>query len=299
MLFRFFLCLIFGVILGVALNAATGSGSQKHAAAVRTDAWPLHHGATFKVDSRGPRVATLQYLLRDPRPAQNAFTKVKGTLKPHTFTRGIYDLPTARALIAYKFRIGYPARGQCGAHSSEWRVTKVGPYFFELLRGHRNRPACWVAVAAKRLAAAVAGATPAALKLKAIELTQVGVYEPLAYYRYNNYFGLPFEAWCAIFQGWSMRHITPQLPLLAPTNPWYVPNIINWGRSRGYLTATAKVGEWVLYYGDISHIGYVISVDPKTGFYWSVEGNYANHVAQVQHSPYDHLHYFLAVPGVA
>ena len=274
-------------------------GSPAVAAAhTRTDAWNLHHSTTVAKSSRGPRVAELQYLLRDPRPPQNVFTKVKGTLKPRTFTVGLDDHPTAAATVAYKFRIGYPARGQCGKRTNTWRSTQVGPYFIGLLRGAKQRPACWVAVAAKRIAAAVPGATPLALHLKSLELSQVGVSEPLAYYRYNYYFHLAYGLpWCAIFQNYALEHVGHSR--LGASNPFYVPSIIDWGRAHGYLSARAKVGEFVLYYGDISHTGYVIAVDPKTGFYWTVEGNWANRVAQVNHSPYDHLHYFLAVPGIA
>lgn len=283
------------LLASVFVLTCSQSASAAHPVPVRTDAWNLHHGTTVAKSSRGPRVALLQFLIRNPRPKANVFTRVTGTLKRGTFTKGLYGHSTAAAVVAYKFRIGVPARGQCGAKSSEWRATQVGPYFISILRG-RKRPACWVAVAARRLAAAKAGATPEALKLKNIELSQVGVYEPEAFARYNGYFHLPAEAWCAIFQNWSRVHIG--LPVLGAQNPWYVPSIIAWGQAHGYLIARAEVGEFVLYYGDISHIGYVIKVDPKTGYYWTVEGNWASHVAEVQHSPYDHLHYFLAIPGL-
>lgn len=250
--------------------------------------------------SRGKDVAALQWLLSGHKPY--ALTKVKPTLKG--YDRGISGSPKSRtwqAVRAMKFRLGYPGRGQCTAKNirprgAHWYENTVGPYFFALLLGHKQRPACWVALSAKRIAAAEAGASPMALKLKAFELTKVGIAEPNAYYIFNAYFHLPAEAWCAIFQGYSMVHVG--LSLLAPTNPWYVPNIITWGRYHGYLRATAKVGEMVLYYGDISHIGYVINVWPKTGVYETVEGNWNNRVAVVVHSPSDHLHYFLHVPGV-
>lgn len=250
--------------------------------------------------SRGKDVAALQWLLSGHRPY--ALTLVKPTLK--RYDRGVSGGPdsrTWRAVRAMKFRLGYPGVGQCTAktiqpHGVHWNSNAVGPYFFSLLLGHKQRPACWVALSAKRVAAAKAGASPKALQLKAFELTKVGIAEPQAYSIFNAYFHLPPEAWCAIFQGYSMVHVN--LPLLAPSNPWYVPNIITWGRYHGYLRATAKVGEMVLYYGDISHIGYVIAVDPKTGGYTTVEGNWNNRVGVVSHPAFDHLHYFLAVPGV-
>ena len=251
--------------------------------------------------ARGADVAALQWLLSGHKPY--ALSKVKPTLK--AYDKGVSGGPQSRtwkAVRAMKFRLGYPGRGQCtsktivpsGVH---WDANVVGPYFFALLLGHKQRPACWVALSAKRITAAEAGATPKALQLKSFELTKVGIAEPQSYSIFNAYFHLPAEAWCAIFQGYSMAHV--KLPLLAPSNPWYVPNIITWGRYHGYLRAAAKVGEMVLYYGDISHIGYVIAINATTGGYTTVEGNWNNRVAVVTHPAFDHLHYFLAVPGVA
>jgi hypothetical protein len=265
-------------------------------AQARTDAWPLHHGTTAARSSRGPRVAELQYLLRNPRPRQNVWGKVKGTLQPGTFTDGIYDLATARAVIAWKYRVGFPSRGQCGSKVDEWRQTKVTPWFIHLVTSGSGRPYCWVAVAAKRIAKAERGATPLALKLASFELGQVGTWGS---YRYATYFGLPtWWQWCAIFQNYSRVHVN--LGRFPSPDPWSVPYLIGMGQAHvngDWLSAVAKVGEWVLYYGDISHIGYVIKVD-QNGYYWTVEGNYGNHVAEVHHSPYDHLHYFLVDPQV-
>jgi hypothetical protein len=271
--------------------------SHRAAAIRRTDAWPLHHGTTLRTSSRGPRVAALQYLIRAPRPKQNVFTRVKGTLKRGTYTSGLYSKSTALAVVKYKYRLGYPAKGQCRGAAPKnmvWDNATVGPYFIALLRGHRNRPACWVALAAKRAKLVRLGATPIALRLKSFELGQAGTYSG---WRYLSYFGLPYEPWCAIFQGYSMRHVG--LALFGAQNPWYVPSIIDWGRYHGFLTAEARIGEWVLYYGDISHIGYVIGVDARTGGYETVEGNYAGAVRVVQHSRWDHLHFFLRLPWVA
>jgi hypothetical protein len=248
--------------------------------------------------SRGTDVAALQWLLSGHKPY--AISKIKPTL--HRYDKGVSggrDSRTWKSVRAMKFRIGYPGIGQC-THTlprMRWDVDAAGPYFFSLLLGHKHWPACWVALAAKRIAAAEAGATPKAFQLRAFELTKVGIAEPQAYWIFNSYFHLPPEAWCAIFQGYSEVHVG--LSLLAPSNPWYVPNIITWGRYHGYLRATAKIGEFVLYYGDISHIGYVIGTDPVTGSYTTVEGNWRNQVGVVVHSRLDHLHYFLAAPRLA
>jgi len=251
--------------------------------------------------SRGPDVAALQWLLSGHKPY--AFTSIKPYLT--TYDKGVSggaDSRTWKAVRAMKFRLGYPGKNQCTAKTIvpagvHWFSNTVGPYFFSLLLGHKQRPACWVALSAKRIQQALEGASPKAIELKKYELTKVGIAEPQAYSIFNAYFHLPPEAWCAIFQGYSMVHVN--LPLLAAQNPWYVPDIITWGRYNGKLRAAAKIGEMVLYYGDISHIGYVINTDPKTGGYTTVEGNWNNRVAVVQHPAFDHLHYFLAVPGAS
>lgn len=290
-------------ILGLCLLLALPSNA--HAAVKkRTDAWPLHYSKVAKQTSRGPRVALVQFLIRDPRPKANAYAGVKGTLKKGSYTPGFYGQPTAKAVVAYKFRIGVPARGQCQNKNVRirgvyWDNATVGPFFVNLIRGKTARPACWVAIAAKRLARAEAGATKAALTLKAYELYLIhrGVTENYGPNQgsflnvIEGYFGFRGQPWCAIFQDYALRHTG--LPILPGSNPFYVPAIIDWGRQNLKLVATARVGEWVLYYGDISHIGYVIGVDPKTGYYRTYEGNWNSRAGEVYHSPYDHLHYFL------
>lgn len=284
-------CLV-ALVVGVSAHTSVAAGATPNH---RLGVPPLH---PF---SRGPDVAALQWMLSGHHPY--ALTKIKPTLK--SYDRGVSGAPNQRtwsAVRKMKFVLGYPGRGQCTAktiipHGVHWNENTVGPYFFALLLGHKQRPACWVALSNKRAAAAIAGASPAALRLKGFELSKVGIAEPQAYSIFNAYFHLPPEAWCAIFQGYSMVHVN--LPLLAATNPWYVPDIITWGRYHGLLRKDAKVGEMVLYYGDISHIGYVIGTNPKTGGYTTVEGNWNNRVAVVPHPAYDHLHYFLAVPGAS
>jgi hypothetical protein len=277
-----------------AITQTAQKSAQKSAPVKRrTDAWPLHHGQSAATSSRGVRVATLQYLLRDPRPKENVYDKVKGTLKPRTFTRGIFDAPTAKAVVAYKYRLGYPARGQCSSSRNQWDRAEVTPFFFSLLEGKLERPTCWVAVAAVRLKSLEAGATDNALKLKAVELSQLGVYGG---YRYTSYFNLPsYLAWCAIFQNWGLVHAgLPTLAAFGAANPWYVPSIIQMGHDHGWLNAKAKVGAFVAFYGDISHIGYVVKV--LASGYVSIEGNWGGRVAEVYHPWNDHLRYFVWVP---
>jgi hypothetical protein len=306
--------LVYGALL--LILAATGHAAVKHP----TDAWPLHHGTTAAKSSRGPRVAELQYLLRAPRPKANAWTHIAGTLKPcdkgrhGSCTKGIYDLPTAKGVIAWKFRAGYPARGQCGSKVDEWRQTKITSWFIHLVRTGKGRSYCWAAFAAKRIAAAENQETAVAKRLADFEFAQIrsGRYIETGYNRgpgvdeLERYFGLLGEPWCAIEQNYALRHIGQALLPALPNNPFFVPNIIAAGAAHlrhSSLQSIARPGEWVLYYHDISHIGYVVSVDLEhgkpTGYYWTIEGNWNDRLAEVHHSPYDHLHYFFAVRGIA
>lgn len=286
--------------LAAALTGAATTAAAPHPTAKRTDAYPLHHTTTIKTSSRGPRVAELQWLIRNPRPKQNPWTKIKGTLNPHSYTKGIYDHPTAAAAVQWKYRVGYPARGQCGSKSDEWRQTKVTAWFMHLLNTGKGRPACWVAVASKRVQTAEGGFTTLGLKIKAVELSQLGVAEspPGSNYgpqiaRYQSVTGAYREAWCASFEQWSFLH--GGYGTFANRSA-YVPYIIGWANARGYLNAKAKPGALVAYYGNESHIGLVARVT-AAGFV-DISGNYDNRVAEVFHRWGQSLQYFIWLPHV-
>lgn len=294
------------VSLVLAAVVLTASVSAHGATAPRTDAWPLHHGLTVQKSSRGPRVAALQYLIRIPRPAQNHFTKVVGTLKRGSFTRGIYDKPTLLAVEAYKFRIGVPAKGQCNSKVNLWRTGKVTPYFMDLLRGKRNRPFCWVAIAQHRIEAVASGQpTAGALRLKQYEIARLGVHETCGgscnrgptVDVYQRFFGLIGQAWCAIFQNYGLIQVG--LPKIGAPNPFYVPSIAVWAQHLGYLNAKARVGSFVIYLKDnwltdSYHIGYVTKVT-ATG-YSSIEGNYGDAVRQRYTNFGDRYRLFVYLP---
>src|SRR5581483_1835500 len=86
----------------------------------------------------------------------------------------------------------------------------AGPYFFELLTGRANRPIRWVSNAAKRAAAPSTGPTQIALRIRTVELSQLGQTEhPIGsnsgwpvtmYQRATGAVGL---AWCVSFQQWA------------------------------------------------------------------------------------------------
>jgi hypothetical protein len=125
---------------------ALGLTAPTAGAAKCNDRWELHPG------SCGQRVDDLQWLLAGHRP--NVFTEVKPTFKHPP--NGAYGARTKSAVTAYKYRIGYPRKGQCGA-KADLVNPNVGPQFFAILRGQQKRPPCWVALVSGRLKAIQAG----------------------------------------------------------------------------------------------------------------------------------------------
>ena len=287
--------LLIGALLGTLLAIAP-------AQAARHDTLPLHAG------SYGERVAGLQWLLAGHRP--NVFTKVKPTFrgKPN----GALGARTKHAIVAYKFRIGYPGRGQCGARMT-LLVPTAGHLFFDLLEGKRQRPICWVALAQQRVQLVVPGASRAALAIKALELSQLGVREvpdgsnrgPCisftcrlgalgAFGPYQGATGQFGAAWCASFQQWAFNAQGPGTFADRSAGVLYIES---WAQKHGYLNAKAKVGSLVAFLDDGGHIGYVTKV--LASGYVTVEGNEGNAVKQVYHPWNDRLRVFIDIPGVA
>lgn len=270
------------LLVALAVLAASLALPAIASGATRHDAYPLHAGST------GPRVAGLQWMLSGHRP--NVFRQVKPTL--HHYTPGVFGARTKAAVVAYKFRLGYPPK----------LIRPVaGRYFIALLRG-KPRPVAWVALAQKRLKAVVPGASPLALKIKAVEVSQLGVSENTGYNRgttvdaYSRYFGLPLGlAWCEIFQQWSFAHAGYRPPFA--DRSFAVFYTVEWARQHGFLNAKAKVGALVAFLGDQGHIGYVVKV--LASGYVTVEGNSSNRVQQVYHPWNDRLRVFIWLPGVA
>lgn len=132
------------------------------------DRWELHAG------SCGQRVKDLQWLLAGHRP--NVFTEVKPTFKWKP--NGSFGARTKTAVTQYKWRIGYPQKGQCGATLNMATNPSTGPQFFAILKGKKKRPACWVALVSGRLKAiAAAQPTKTALAVRALELDWLGITE--------------------------------------------------------------------------------------------------------------------------
>jgi hypothetical protein len=288
----------------IALLAATAL-SAPASAAVRHDAFPLHAGST------GTRVAAAQWLVSGHRP--NVFTKVKPTLKH--YTPGVYGARTKSAVVAYKFRIGYPAKGQCGAKTTTL-VPTVGRYFFDLLEGRKQRPICWVALAQQRVQLVVPGASPLALKIKAWEIDQLGTHEvpdrsnrgPRISYAPAGWPFAPYQAatgaygaaWCASLQQDAFEIAGAGTFADRSAGVLYIEA---WAHDHGYLNAKAKVGALVAFLDDGGHIGYIVKV--LASGYVTVEGNaggsrfHGGQVMQVYHPWNDRLRVFIYLPGVA
>lgn len=274
-------------------------------AAGRNDPFPLHAG------SQGQHIADLQWLLGGHKPY--VFSQVKPTFKGKP--NGSYGARTKSAVLAMKFRIGYPKIGQCGAKTTLLRDTTTR-YFFAILEGHAVRPRCWVALAAERVKGLVRlGATDAALKIQALEVSQLGIQEQpdgsnrgprisftsQGFGPYQGSTGAYAAAWCASFAQWALKAVTGHtMPAALPA---YVPSIADWAHQHNYLAAKPKVGSFVIFLSpdlrlvNAFHIGYVVRVT-ASGIQ-TVEGNYANGVHEVWR-PFDsNRMVYVDVPGVA
>jgi hypothetical protein len=267
--------------------------------------FPLHAG------SCGQHVADLQWVLGGHRPY--VFRQVKPTFKGKP--NGSYGARTKHDVLAMKYRIGYPAKGQCGAKTTLLRDT-TSRYFFFILEGKAKRPTCWVALAAERVKGAVrVGPTVAALRIKQLELSQLGVHEipdgsnrgPRISYTSGGYgpyqgsTGAFGEAWCASFANWALKQVTGHI--IPAALPAYVPSIAEWAQARNLLAAKPKVGSFVIFLSsnlqlvNAFHIGYVIHVT-GTGLE-TVEGNEGNAVREVWRPFAGNHMVYVNVPGVA
>jgi|SRR5581483_2524866 len=290
-----------------AAGAITAAAATPHAGprapAKRADTWNLHPG------SRGPRVAALQWMLSGHCPNKYA-PRCGGKAKPTltAYTRGIYGAHTKHGLLAFRYRLGFPAKGQCGARASKLTPI-VTPWFFALLKGKVTRPPCWVALAAQRLKLAeLVEPKPLALKIRAVELSQVGNHETSwnCGPSINKYFaafrlgcGLP---WCEIFQEWSFLQ-GGYRPIPFSPYPWAVLPTYRWAAEHNLLSAKIRVGSLMAFLGDAGHIGFVIAIHADSAghvrSYDTVEGNTSNGVYLRHYAFGDRLRVFINLPGVA
>jgi hypothetical protein len=256
--------------------------------------------AAYRPGQAARAVCGVKWMISGPHGHKpNVFTKVHGTYgRPLRPFCNYYGPTLARAVRAYKFRLGYPMR---------YVRPVIGPYFLDLLQGRRQRPLRWVALAQRRATPVVSGPTLRALRIKALELSQLGVHEvpdgsnrgPRISYGsggfgpYQGATGAYGAAWCASFQVWAVH---------AAGYGWVgdrsagVLYIEGWAHARGYIQATAKVGDLVAYLDDGGHIGYVVKVTASG--YVEVSGNTGNAVRETWHPWNFRLRVFIALPGI-
>jgi hypothetical protein len=307
----FVLALTFGAKVPAAHAATTCSTARQ--------SFPLHAKTTHSKASCGENVAALQWLLHGGKPF--ALKQAKPTFKGEP--NGSYGAITKHAVLAMKFRVGYPAKGQCKAKTSLLTDTTTR-YFFFILENKAKRPLCWVGLAAARVKGAIReGQSDAATKIKAFELSQLGVHEsPYASNRgpcisytcslgghlfgpYQGSTGAYGLAWCASFGDYAMKRIVGHG--FGSSNDAYVPTIALYARDHGWLAAKPKAGSFVVFLsasytlGSAYHIGFVVKVTASG--VQTIEGNagdaYGGGVHEVWRSFSGNRMVYLDFPGVA
>jgi hypothetical protein len=284
-----------------------------HGAATRGDGWPLHAG------SHGARVTDLQWLLAGHRPYK--FTQVKPTFKAKP--NGELGARTKTAIREMKYRIGYPVAGQCGARGSMVTV-QTGPQFFSILKGKTKRPACWVALAAKRVKAVNVGPTALAVKARAYEqqLLAHGIIEtPTASNAgpcisrscldpmlgtipaLQSATGAYDLAWCVSTQQTVLRAIGYGTFAGDTAN---VYQAVDYAAARNWLSAKPKIGALVAFidydsHGNripgTGHLGFVAKVEASSFTY--IAGNDANRVNEHTIPDGSRSYAFIYLPGLA
>lgn len=274
--------------------------------------YPLHGAHGHVRASCGDRVKAIQWLLSGKKPS--VYTKTKPTF--HWAPNGLYGARTKSAVRAMKYRIGYPAKGQCGAHRTALTTT-TSQHLIRLLEGKAQRPRCWVGLAADRIKGVVVpGATKRALAIKTLELSQLGVHEipdgsnrgPRISYAsggfgpYQGSTGAYGLAWCSSFADWALKRITGHG--FGSANDAYVPTVVEYAQARGWLQAKPRLGSFVVFLtssGQLAsayHIGYVISLVGSSGV-MTIEGNAGNAVREVYRRFSVYRMIYVDVPGVA
>lgn len=285
------LLFVSAAILMSAALLASASGATRH------DRYPL------RVGSAGANVCQAKYLLRDPRPKQNVFTKIKGTYKGAQCARdksaGYFGKAFGKSVVQYKYRLGYP---------KAFVKPVVGRYFIALLRGKKHRPATWIALAATRLKATEPGVSPMAQKIRTILQSQLGTYEyPYGSNRgpkisfpvsslpsYQSTTGAYGAAWCVSFTQWVFKQAGYGYFADRTAGVFYA---VGWANRRGYLHARPKVGSIVAFMEGQGHMGTVVKIT-ASGFV-SIEGNASNRVLERYHWLGDRRPVFIYLPGVA
>lgn len=299
------------IAITLAASAAVFSPAA-HAATTRCNHnWPLHAG------SCGQRVADLQWLLGGHRP--NVFTEVKPTFKWKP--NGAFGARTKSAVTAYKYRIGYPRKGQCGA-ISDLVAPIVGPQFFAILEGKVKRRACWVALVSSRLKAITAAQPrPSALAWRAQLVEWLGITEQpdgsnrgpcissgctrdgKTYRSIQSSTGAYGAAWCVSTEQAVALLITGHTFADGTAGVYYS---VDWAAARGLVFAKAKLGSLVAFITYDSHgrrvpgtghEGFVVAVQANSFTY--IAGNDGNAVREHTIAMGSRPYVFIRLPGVA
>lgn len=136
----------------------------------------------------------------------------------------------------------------------------------------------------------VFGLTKEVQRCRAMRLakTQLGVKEsgcdncgtPQSRYTRHFYPNMGPQPWCAFFVSWAIDMTDNNNGKVPWSNPGYVATVFEWMRAKGRVVSAPQPCDMFMK-GDLSHMGLVTSVNPKTGSFRTIEGNYSNQVAQV------------------
>ncbi len=271
----------------------------------------------LRAGSCGQKVSDLQWLLAGKRP--NVFREIKPTFKHPP--NGAFGARTTSALNAYRFRLGYPSKDQCGAKTNEWASTRVTGYLFNLLEGRARRPACWVALAASRLRAIVAAQpTLLALRWKALLVSWLGITEqplgsnrgPCISYqcaRAGHVFtiqastGAFAAAWCVSTQQEADEILTASRFAEGTAGVYFA---VDYYAARNLVFAKPKLGSLVAFidydrYGHripgTGHMGFVTKVEANAFTY--IAGNDGNGIREHTIPDGSRSYLFIRLPGVA
>jgi hypothetical protein len=298
----------------VARIAIASAATSTAATAKCNQNWPLHPGTRTVRGSCGKRVKDLQWELGGHKPYAMHQAKPTFKAKPN----GLYGARTKAAVLAMKFRLGYPKAGQCGFKRT-LLVPTVTPWFLKLLRNEVKRSTCWIGLAAARVERAIrTGVTVNARFVQTLELSQLGTEEdpPRSNRGYRiSYggFGGPYQgstgafgqAWCASFQTWALKLLLHHG--FGSANDAYVPTIAEYARARGWLSAKPKFGSFVVFLSanyslvNAFHIGFVVRVT-ASGIQ-TIEGNatdaYGGGVHEIWRPFASNRMVYVNVPGLA
>lgn len=281
---------------------------------------------TIRVGDASPAVCGVKWMISGPHSHRPNIYTVRGTYtRPLNPGCNYAGKAFAAAVVAYKYRLGYPTK---------YLKPIVGRYLLKLLKGpHDRRPLLWIALAQRRAKPIVAGPTKLAKQIVAFETAQVGTHEtgcsscnrgsakgPGGYSvdDFEQHFGLLGQQWCAIFASFAFEHFGVQFAP-PPYNRFYVPSIGQWALDHGdalirgrdgtwhkagkaTITAQARVGDLVAFLTSPSaisgyHVGTVAAITAKG--YYTLEGNSGDAVRKHWYPWGPALRVFIAVPDIA